>query len=101
MGCLSQHGTGVAHLARCTLDVRGLARFYCNVLGFDRLARPDFPFVGAWLRADDFVVHIIAAQPTGNRTFDSPAALAERHEQRPGGKAMPTRACWVLVLFIW
>ena len=80
---------GVAHLARCTADVPGLARFYCDVLGFRRLERPDFPFDGVWLRSGDFMIHIIEAPGTGNNTFASPEDLDARHGAPPSKRDKP------------
>jgi catechol 2,3-dioxygenase-like lactoylglutathione lyase family enzyme len=80
---------GAAHIARCTADVPALAAFYEKVLGFQRLVRPDFPFDGAWLRSGDFVLHIIEQPATGNRTFESPTSLDERHGAAPTKRDKP------------
>jgi len=74
---------GAAHLARASSDVPALATFYVDVLGFHRLERPEFPFDGAWLRSGDFMIHIIEAPPTGNKTFESDLSLDERHGAAP------------------
>lgn len=78
-----------AHIARCTADVPALAAFYEKVLGFQRLVRPDFPFDGAWLRCGDFMLHIIEQPATGNRTFESPTSLDERHGAAPTKRDKP------------
>ena len=79
---------GVAHLARCTADVPGLARFYCDVLGFRRLERPDFPFAGVWLRSGDVMLHIIDAPGTGT---PAPGQANRRRPLLRARRARPLR----------
>jgi len=40
------------------------ARFYTGVLGFRQLARPGFPFGGAWLQAGGLNLHLIERDPS-------------------------------------
>ena len=50
------------HIARETADVRGLAAFYEEVLGFERIPSPTYSFQVAWLRlpgTPDVLLHII------------------------------------------
>jgi catechol 2,3-dioxygenase-like lactoylglutathione lyase family enzyme len=53
----------VSHVAVATSDVPRLLAFYTKTLGFRELARPPFPFGGAWVEAGGFVLHIIASDP--------------------------------------
>lgn len=39
-------------------------RFYTEVLGFEQLARPGFPFGGAWLKAGGLILHLIEQDPS-------------------------------------
>lgn len=58
--------TQVNHVSRETQDVARLARFYEEVLGFERLPRPNFGFGGVWLRlpgSQNQSLHIIEADP--------------------------------------
>lgn len=63
------------HVARETDDVRRLAAFYEEVLGFERVASPNYPaFQVAWLRlpgTPGVALHIIERAP--------PAQLPRRH----------------------
>jgi glyoxylase I family protein len=55
-------------LHHVSVPVSDLARskdFYGNVLGFTEIARPPFPFDGAWYRVGDRDFHlIVASDPT-------------------------------------
>ncbi|KQK13892.1 uncharacterized protein LOC100832830 [Brachypodium distachyon] len=64
------------HIARETADVRGLAAFYEEVLGFERVPSPNYSgFQVAWLRlpgSPDVALHIIERDPAV--AVSSPAA---------------------------
>ena len=50
------------HVSINVADVERAAAFYVDVLGMDRLPRPDFGFAGAWLGfGGDRQVHLIEA----------------------------------------
>ena len=40
-------------------DLERSLRFYTEVLGFEQLERPDFPFDGAWLAVGDQQIHLL------------------------------------------
>jgi glyoxylase I family protein len=64
---------GMSHVS---FPVRDLARslaFYCDVLGFAPIPRPDLGVPGAWLRAGDAEVHLIAG--VGLPPADVPAPV--------------------------
>jgi catechol 2,3-dioxygenase-like lactoylglutathione lyase family enzyme len=52
------------HSAIEVTDVELSVRFYTGVLGFKRLARPGFPFGGAWLNAGGLTLHLIERDPS-------------------------------------
>ncbi len=53
----------LAHVTICTADVATTAAFYEQVLGLKPVARPPFPFPGAWLGFDgDALVHLIGGE---------------------------------------
>jgi glyoxylase I family protein len=55
----------VHHVAVPVSDLARAKHFYGNVLGLQEIPRPAFPFAGAWYRAGDREVHLIAgADPT-------------------------------------
>ena len=66
---------GLHHISITTRDTEQSAAFYCDLLGFRRLERPDFNFRGAWLWGYGFQIHII----------ENPA-------KAPGGDSIDTRA---------
>ncbi|XP_020162461.1 uncharacterized protein [Aegilops tauschii subsp. strangulata] len=80
------------HIARETGDVRGLAAFYEEVLGFERVPAPAYSgFQVAWLRlpgSPDVALHIIerdpavavaVAAPGAAQGGATPAQLPRRH----------------------
>ena len=69
MSCSSQQRQplqlmAVNHISRETQDVNGLVRFYTNVLGLQKMDRPNFGFGGFWLQLPGGVaLHIIERDP--------------------------------------
>eukprot|EP01024_Parvocaulis_polyphysoides_P035679 TRINITY_DN31678_c0_g2_i1.p2 TRINITY_DN31678_c0_g2~~TRINITY_DN31678_c0_g2_i1.p2 ORF type:complete len:215 (-),score=23.92 TRINITY_DN31678_c0_g2_i1:225-869(-) len=55
---------GMNHLARETRDVEKSFQFYRDVLGFEELPRPPFPFGGKWIKCGELVLHLIEMDPT-------------------------------------
>lgn len=53
----------VNHIARVTRNIAENTRFYCDVLGFREVRRPNFPFSGAWLFNYGLQIHLI--EPEG------------------------------------
>ncbi len=62
---------GIHHVSINVSDVQAARDFYENVLGLERLARPDFRFDGAWLRSGEQEVHLIG--------IDSGPPVKEQH----------------------
>ena len=62
---------GIHHVSINVSDVEAACTFYVDVLGLERLDRPDFGFPGAWLRSGDQEVHLIG--------IDSGPPLKEQH----------------------
>jgi glyoxylase I family protein len=53
------------HVAVAVSDLARAKAFYANLLGLKEIARPDFPFDGAWYEVGDRQVHlIVASDPT-------------------------------------
>jgi glyoxylase I family protein len=53
------------HAAVPVSDLARAKEFYGGVLGFEEIARPPFPFAGAWYRVGDRDFHlIVASDPT-------------------------------------
>ena len=50
---------GLHHASFPVTDLDRAKRFYGEVLGLVEMARPDFPFEGAWYRAGGCEVHLI------------------------------------------
>lgn len=50
----------INHIGRVTRDLDASLRFYCDVLGFEQVWRPDFSFPGAWLFNYGLQIHLIA-----------------------------------------
>lgn len=59
---------GVHHVSINVTDVPEALAFYVDVLGLSqRSDRPDFGFGGAWLDVGAQQIHLIAAEPPGDR----------------------------------
>jgi catechol 2,3-dioxygenase-like lactoylglutathione lyase family enzyme len=52
---------GYSHVAISVTDLETARDFYCEVLGFEELPRPDFGFPGLWLRVGSLQLHLAAA----------------------------------------
>jgi glyoxylase I family protein len=61
-----------------SLPVSDLARardFYVGVLGLEAIARPDFPFDGAWFRVGNSTLHLIVPERTDVPTYRRDKAI--------------------------
>jgi glyoxylase I family protein len=50
---------GYSHVAISVTDLSAARDFYCGLLGFEEIARPDLGFPGMWLRVGDLQLHFI------------------------------------------
>jgi len=50
---------GFSHVAISVTDLDAARAFYCGVLGFDELPRPDLGIPGMWLKVGDLQLHFI------------------------------------------
>ena len=56
--------SGYSHVAIAVNDLDEARAFYCDVLGFEVLPRPDFGFPGLWLRVGALQLHLgLADEP--------------------------------------
>ena len=53
------------HVSLLVSDLERSRRFYREVLGLEEIARPPFPFPGAWFRLGDRELHLIATTGAG------------------------------------
>ena len=53
--------SGYSHVAISVTDLAAARGFYCDLLGFEVLPRPDFGFPGLWLRVGSLQLHLAAA----------------------------------------
>jgi catechol 2,3-dioxygenase-like lactoylglutathione lyase family enzyme len=62
---------GYSHLAIVVSDLAAARGFYCDLLGFEELPRPDFGIPGMWLRVGDLQLHFIEHEtmPVGGPGF--------------------------------
>lgn len=57
----------ISRMDHSAIEVTNVAlsvKFYTGVLGFKQLARPGFPFGGAWLQAGGLTLHLIERDPS-------------------------------------
>ena len=78
---------GIHHVSINVNDVAEAERFYCEVLGLEKLPRPDLGFAGAWLQTGAQQVHLLgkgSVEPLPEQHYafliDDAAALLERLE---------------------
>jgi len=50
---------GYSHIAIAVTDLDAARRFYCDVLGFTELPRPEFGVPGMWLQVGDLQLHFL------------------------------------------
>ena len=55
------------HVSLPVRDLEGSKRFYREVLGLEEIARPPFPFPGAWFSLGDRELHLIGGEDTAPR----------------------------------
>jgi catechol 2,3-dioxygenase-like lactoylglutathione lyase family enzyme len=63
------------HVSFAVADLEQAKRFYEEVLGLEPLPRPDFGIAGAWYRAGNVQLHLIA-RPDGGGVRPSAAAFS-------------------------
>jgi|SRR5665213_601513 len=63
----------IHHLSFRVPEVAAAKRFWCDLLGFTEIARPDFGVPGAWLRGFGVEVHLLA--PLGQAADADKGAL--------------------------
>jgi glyoxylase I family protein len=63
--------TGFSHVAIAVTDLTAARDFYCGVLGFEELPRPDLGIPGMWLRVGDLQLHFVETDemPTPGKGF--------------------------------
>ena len=64
---------GYSHLAIVATDVDECRHFYCDLLGFEELPRPDFAIPGIWMRVGNLQLHAI------EKADDGPDTSGARH----------------------
>ncbi len=63
--------TGFSHIAISVTDLDAARHFYCAILGFEELPRPDLGIPGMWLRVGDLQLHFVETDemPTPGKGF--------------------------------
>jgi glyoxylase I family protein len=63
--------SGYSHIAISVTDLDEAREFYCDLLGFEVLPRPDFGFPGLWLRVGSLQLHlgVVDEAPSGGPGF--------------------------------
>jgi catechol 2,3-dioxygenase-like lactoylglutathione lyase family enzyme len=56
---------GYSHVAIDVDDLDAARDFYCGVLGFEELPRPDLGIPGLWLRVGDLQLHLAKVEAMG------------------------------------
>ena len=72
------------HVALKTQDLAASEQFYTEVLGMEKVDRPDFDFPGAWLQMGQTMFHLMAGYAAqGPERRDLPR---QRGRRPPGDK---------------
>ncbi|KAF1001404.1 uncharacterized protein LOC141705555 [Apium graveolens] len=62
---MAAQGATLNHVARESSDIKRLAHFYHEILGFEKVETPDFGFGVIWLKlSSSFYLHLIERDPT-------------------------------------
>ncbi|QUE31358.1 VOC family protein [Francisella philomiragia] len=61
----------LSHIALIIKNLENSEKFYSNILGFEKIYRPNFKSKGLWYRAGDFYLHLILSE-TMTRPFNDP-----------------------------
>jgi glyoxylase I family protein len=68
------------HVAVCVTDIDRAKRFYAEVLGLQEVARPDFPFPGAWYELPNGTqIHLIVHDGTLTMRRSSTIDIKDGH----------------------
>lgn len=67
----------IHHVSRLTRDLEKSQAFYCDVLGFKPIPRPDFSFSGAWLFNYGLQIHLIQTTESQESPQKDVAARAD------------------------
>jgi glyoxylase I family protein len=68
------------HVAVCVTDIDRAKRFYSEVLGLTEVARPDFPFAGAWYELPNGTqIHLIVHDGTLTMRRSSTIDIKDGH----------------------
>ena len=62
---------GLHHVSFSVENLEASLHFYCDLLGLEKIERPDFGFPGAWLQAGAAQIHLIVT-PEGVDTGRPP-----------------------------
>jgi catechol 2,3-dioxygenase-like lactoylglutathione lyase family enzyme len=62
MSTTNQIISGYSHIAIVCTDLDAAKSFYCELLGFDELPRPDFGVPGIWLRVGNLQLHFLESE---------------------------------------
>ena len=117
MSTTNQIISGYSHIAIVCTDLDAAKSFYCELLGFDELPRPDFGVPGMWLRVGNLQLHFLESETMPipgpgfphfalhieNDRWDKTIALLERNAvpflSEPSERSdfgVPVRAAFVL-----
>jgi glyoxylase I family protein len=69
------HILTIHHVSLPVRDLATAREFYEGVLGVQPVARPDFPFAGAWYRVGDSTLHLIVPEKDDAPTFRQDKAV--------------------------
>ena len=79
------------HVALKTRDLAASEQFYTDVLGMEKVDRPDFDFPGAWLQMGETMFHLMAgyaAQGPDGETYHGSGAVDHLAIKAQGFDAM-------------
>jgi catechol 2,3-dioxygenase-like lactoylglutathione lyase family enzyme len=89
--------TGFSHVAISVTDLAAARAFYCGILGFEELPRPDFGFPGMWLGVGELQLHFVETEemPTPGKGFpphdEGRCQEGVQLDVAPGRSFAPTR----------
>ncbi|GMN89825.1 VOC family protein [Francisella sciaenopsi] len=69
----------LSHIALIIKNLEAAENFYSNILGFEKIHRPNFKSKGLWYRAGDFYLHLILSETMIRSFIDPINQIAQTH----------------------
>lgn len=69
----------LSHIALIIKNLKDTEKFYSNILGFEKIYRPNFKSKGLWYKVGDFYLHLILSETMARPFIDPINQTAQTH----------------------